>query len=83
VRPEAAAVQSGAADTLPHIASPPVGPRFVLSNAQHTILRDLQLSLSSHGIDAGVEEIGHGILEALAERPSLCRGLLAAHLLGV
>ena len=45
------------------------------------MLTDLQQSLRKHGIDAGFEEIGKGILEALAARPSLCRGLLAAYLL--
>ena len=54
---------------------------FAVSEAQRAVLTDLQQSLRKHGIDAGFEEIGKGILEALAARPSLCRGLLAAYLL--
>lgn len=52
-----------------------------MSEAQKAVLTDLQHSLRKHGIEAGFEEIGKGILEALAARPSLCRGLLAAYLL--
>ena len=57
------------------------GPQFAVSEAQRAVLTDLQHSLRKHGIEAGFEEIGKGILEALAARPSLCRGLLAAYLL--
>jgi hypothetical protein len=45
------------------------------------VLSDLQHSLRRHGIDAELDDIGKGIMEALAARPSLCRGLLAAYLL--
>ena len=57
------------------------GMQFAMSEKQEAVLADLQHSLRKHGIDAGYEEIGKGILEALAARPSLCRGLLAAYLL--
>ena len=59
------------------------GPRLILSQQQIAVLRELQGSLRENGIDAGVEDIGHGILEALSARPSLCRGLLAAYFLDV
>jgi hypothetical protein len=52
-----------------------------VTEAQRAVLAELQFSLRKHGIDAGFDEIGKGILEALAARPSLCRGLLAAYLL--
>jgi hypothetical protein len=55
----------------------------MLSEAQRAVLCDLQDLLRKNGIDAEVEEIGHGILEALAARPSLCHGLLAAYFLDV
>jgi hypothetical protein len=53
----------------------------MVTDAQRAVLSDLQYSLRKHGIDAEVADIGKGILEALAARPSLCRGLLAAYLL--
>jgi hypothetical protein len=57
------------------------GAPFAFSDSQRAVLGDLQYSLRKHGIDAEMDEIGKGILEALAARPSLCRGLLAAYLL--
>ena len=57
--------------------------RHDLSGAQWAVLRDLQNSLRRHGIDAELDEINAGILDALAARPSLCRGLLAAYFLDV
>jgi hypothetical protein len=55
--------------------------KFTFSDAQRDILNDLQHSLRKHGIDAELDDIGNGIIEALSARPSLCRGLLAAYLL--
>ena len=80
-RPEAASGVRKAADVC--APQPAPGSRFAPSEAQIAVLRDLQASLHQHGIDAEMDEIGHGILEALADRPSLCRGLLAAYFLDV
>ncbi|HLJ55879.1 MAG TPA: hypothetical protein VKT77_12645 [Chthonomonadaceae bacterium] len=57
------------------------GAQFAVTEAQRAVLSELQFSLRKHGIEAGFEEIGKGILDALAARPSLCKGLLAAYLL--
>ena len=57
------------------------GPAFGASPAQRAVVADLQHSLRKHGIEAGATEIGAGLMEALAARPALCRGLLAAYLL--
>jgi hypothetical protein len=45
-------------------------------------LRAVQASLRAHQIEAEIPEIVHAMLEALATRPALCRGLVAAYLLG-
>ncbi|HLJ54514.1 MAG TPA: hypothetical protein VKT77_05695 [Chthonomonadaceae bacterium] len=42
----------------------------------------MQESLRAHHIEADLPEIVHALLEALATRPALCRGLVAAYLLG-
>jgi hypothetical protein len=68
--------------SMPSPAFPP-GSRLMLSEEHRAVLRELQDSLRQNGIDAEVEEIGHGILDALVARPSLCRGLLAAFFLDV
>jgi hypothetical protein len=57
--------------------------RLMLSEAHRAALRELQVLLRQNGITAEVEEIHHGILEALSARPLLCRGLLAAYFLDV
>ena len=54
---------------------------FGSSPTQKAVVADLQHSLRKHGIEAGAIEIGTGLMEALASRPALCRGLLAAYLL--
>jgi hypothetical protein len=74
---------AGKAKAEPPFARPVLQPplKYAFSDAQRDILNDLQHSLKKHGIDAEPEDIGKGILEALAARPSLCRGLLAAYLL--
>ena len=61
--------------------NPGAALQFAASDAQRAVLSDLQHSLHKHGIEAGMEEIGRGLMEALAARPSVCRGLLAAYLL--
>jgi hypothetical protein len=65
----------------PSISGGTTVAQFMVTDAQRAVLSDLQYSLRKHGIDAEVADIGKGILEALAARPSLCRGLLAAYLL--
>ncbi len=54
---------------------------LALPEAMHWVLRDLQVTLRDNGIEAAPAEIAYALMEALAYRPSLCRGLLAAYLL--
>jgi hypothetical protein len=82
-RPEPIAAVDSATVFSPARAVSSRGARLRLSDAQRAVLHDLQDSLRQNGIDAELEEIGRGILEALAARPSLCRGLLAAYFLDV
>jgi hypothetical protein len=53
-----------------------------LTHNQLVTLRAVQASLLSNQIEADIPEIVHALLEALSTRPSLCRGLVAAYLLG-
>ncbi len=46
------------------------------------VLAELQAELREHGIAAEPTEIAHAIWRELSARPLLCRGLLAAYLLG-
>ena len=82
-RPEAVPEVGVTAMVRPPRIEPRPEPRSDMSAAQRAVLRDLQHSLRRHGIDAELEEIGNGILDALAARPLLCRGLLAAYFLDV
>jgi hypothetical protein len=52
------------------------------TDSQLVTLRAVQASLRAHQIEAEIPEIVHALLEALATRPALCRGLVAAYLLG-
>jgi hypothetical protein len=52
------------------------------TESQLVTLRAVQASLRAHQIEADIPEIVHALLEALATRPGLCRGLVAAYLLG-
>ena len=54
----------------------------MLTESQLVTLRAVQASLRAYQIEAGIPEIVHALLEALATRPALCRGLVAAYLLG-
>ena len=56
--------------------------RVAFSDAQLDTLRDLQDTLRANHIEAEIPEIVHAMLESLSARPSLCRGLVAAYLLG-
>ena len=82
-RPEPQPVRETSTPVLPRRALPAPVCAPDLTGAQWAVLRDLQGSLRRHGIDAELEEIGAGILDALAARPTLCRGLLAAYFLDV
>jgi len=54
--------------------------RVPLLDAQERILCEIQAELKRNAISAEVPEILNAILEALATRPELCRGLMAAYL---
>ncbi len=54
---------------------------LTLSDPPMSIFRELQSTLREHGIQAEPADIARAVLEALAARPTLCRGLLAAYLL--
>ncbi len=62
------------------LASPQPAPQAPSSVAQ--ILADLQAELREHGIAAEPDEIAQAIWRELSARPLLCKGLLAAYLLG-
>ncbi|HEV2471620.1 MAG TPA: hypothetical protein VGS41_03080 [Chthonomonadales bacterium] len=44
------------------------------------VVKDVQAALLANGIHAEMWEIVHAIMSALASRPSLCQGLVAAYL---
>ncbi len=52
------------------------------TESQLVTLQAVQASLLAHQIEADLPDIVHALIEALATRPSLCRGLVAAYLLG-
>ena len=52
------------------------------TESQLVTLRAVQASLRAHHVEAEISDIVHALLEALATRPALCRGLVAAYLLG-
>jgi len=45
------------------------------------MLGEIQATLGQHGIAAELHEIADMVLESLAARPGLCRGLFAAQFL--
>jgi len=53
----------------------------VFTEAQIKMLRTLQGLLNTHNIKAPIGEIANALLEALANRPEICMGLLATYLL--
>lgn len=61
---------------------PPSGSALTLSERQQRVLGELQATLRENGIRAELSEIVQAMVEALAARPTLCRGLVAAYLLG-
>lgn len=54
--------------------------RVSLLDAQERILAEIQSELKRNSIIAETPEILNAILEALATRPDLCKGLVAAYL---
>ena len=55
---------------------------FSFTDSQIVTLQAVQASLHAHEIEAELPQIANALLEALATRPALCRGLIAAYLLG-
>ena len=51
------------------------------SKACGRLFGEIQADLREHGVAAEVHEIAHALLEALAARPALCRGLFASYML--
>jgi hypothetical protein len=54
--------------------------RVPLLDSTERILCEIQVELKRNSISAEVPEILSAMLEALATRPDLCRGLVAAYL---
>jgi hypothetical protein len=54
---------------------------IALSPAQVTTLREIQTTLASYSIEAKLPEVVEALMESLASRPMLCRGLVAAYLM--
>lgn len=57
-------------------------PPFRIAEGPQRTLADLQRELRHHGIAAEPREIAEALLDSLSARPALCRGLMAAYLLG-
>ena len=57
-------------------------PGSPYTNSQLVTFKAVQASLRAHKIEAEIPDIVNALLEALATRPALCRGLVAAYLLG-
>ena len=57
-------------------------PGSLYSESQLVTFKAVQASLRAHKIEAEIPDIVNALLEALATRPALCRGLVAAYLLG-
>ena len=60
--------------------SHPTGAHLPFSINQARLLTELRGQLNENGIAADNTEIALALLEGLARRPALCRGLLAEHL---
>ena len=61
----------------------PAGASLPFSNAQEQLLAELRDQLRQHAIEATQTEIALALLNGLARRPALCRGLLAEYLTGL
>lgn len=58
------------------------GAALSFSANQEQVLTGLRGQLNENGIAANETEIALALLERLAQRPALCRGLLAEYLMG-
>ena len=76
-----AEVHASKAVRMPKPAPGPAAERLPLSAGRQRILSDLQSTLRENGVAAELTEIENAMMEALASRPGLCKGLLAAYLL--
>ena len=56
------------------------GAAAPFSAAQEQVLSELRDQLAENGIEAAPADIALALLEGLARRPALCRGLLAEYL---
>ena len=45
-------------------------------------MREIQAVLQEYGVDGSLQDVADVLLAALVDRPSLCKGLFAEHLLG-
>lgn len=70
-----------APEILPQPLSMPEAGELAVSGSHLAVLREIQGTLRQSGIVADVPEIIQAMVDALASRPSLCRGLVAAYLL--
>lgn len=52
-----------------------------LSPTHLVVLQDIQSSLRNHSIEADLPDVVQALMESLAARPTLCKGLIAAYLL--
>jgi len=77
---------SDSEETAPRAWKPLEGdnraPGSLYSESQLVTFKAVQASLRAHKIEAEIPDIVNALLEALATRPALCRGLVAAYLLG-
>ena len=85
VAPEATE-ESGGASALALIErrknNAPSNAALAFSSTQEQILTELRDQLREHAIEASPTEIALALLDSLARRPALCRGLLAEYLTG-
>ena len=61
----------------------PEGALLRISNPRGVVLKDIQTELATYGIGAELHEIAQALFDAMADRPALCRSLLASYLLEV
>lgn len=52
-----------------------------LRDMRGTVIAEIQTTLREFGVSAEGYEIADALIEALLEKPNLCRGLLAAYML--
>ena len=52
-----------------------------LRDMRGTVIAEIQSTLREYGVNAEGHEIADALIEALLEKPNLCKGLLAAYML--